>query len=135
MVSEGYFLKVLADDTRLKIIRSLKKKSCYVSNLAKDLQMNKSAISQHLRLLKQVDLVSSEREGRWINYSINRDTMERYGRRVAEICAAWRSYNDIFGSRSPPEREDSKEALEKYRRLLEGELRKVKVRLEARGKR
>ncbi|MFQ5836200.1 MAG: ArsR/SmtB family transcription factor [bacterium] len=135
MVSEGYFLKVLADDTRLKIIRSLKKKPYHVSDLAKDLQINKSAVSQHLRLLKQVDLVSSEREGRWVNYSINRDTLEIYGRRVAEICAGWRSYSDVFGGRQPPQRENSKGALEKYRRLLEGELRKVRVRLEAKESR
>lgn len=132
MVSEGDFLKVLADDTRLRIIRSLKEKPHYVSDLARDLEMNKSAISQHLRLLKEVDLVSAEREGRWVSYSINMVTLERYGRRIAEICAGWRGYSDVFGGTKPPEREKSKGVLEKYRRLLEGELRKVSVRLEAR---
>ncbi len=134
MVSECDFLKALADDTRLKIIRSLKKKAYYVSDLARDLGMNKSAISQQLRLLKEVDLVSAEREGRWVSYSINRVTLDRYGRRIAEICAGWRSYSDVFGGIKPPEREKSKGVLEKYRRLLEGELRKVSVRLETREK-
>jgi len=64
------------------------------------------------RSLKQVDLVSPEGDGRWVNYSINRDTLKRYGRRLAEICAGWHSYSDVFGGTKPPERDNSKAALE-----------------------
>jgi len=50
----------------------------------------------------------------------------------AGICAGWYSYSDVFGGQPPPQRKSSKAALEKYRRLLEGELRKVRMRLRTR---
>ena len=38
----------------------------------------------------------------------------------AEICAGWYSHRDVFEGRLPPERKNSKEALEKYGRPWKG---------------
>jgi DNA-binding transcriptional ArsR family regulator len=51
--------------------------------------MTQPAVSQHLRLLKEAGLVRAEKRGTWIHYTINPDTMEGYGRTMAEIFGGW----------------------------------------------
>ena len=71
----------LADPTRLKLVKLL----CYqrdpdalcVNALAALLGVTQSAVSQHLRVLRAIGLVKSERRGYHIHYFINRNVLER----------------------------------------------------------
>jgi len=63
--------KALADPTRRKIIMLLKKKSLTPGEIAEHFDMTKPSISHHLNMLKQADLVSDERKGQNIYYSLN----------------------------------------------------------------
>jgi len=73
------FLKAIADPTRLGIIDLLNqyKNPLCVNAIAKKLKITQSAVSQHLRILKQLGLVEGQREGYHIHYkvdSLNLDT-------------------------------------------------------------
>ena len=63
--------KALADPTRRKIIMLLKKKDLTPGEIAEYFDMTKPSISHHLNMLKQADLVSDERKGQNIYYSLN----------------------------------------------------------------
>jgi len=63
--------KALADPTRRKIIMLLKKKNLTPGEIAQYFDMTKPSISHHLNVLKQADLVSDERKGQNIYYSLN----------------------------------------------------------------
>ena len=63
--------KALADPTRRKIIMLLKKESLTPGEIAEHFDMTKPSISHHLNMLKQADLVSDERKGQNIYYSLN----------------------------------------------------------------
>jgi DNA-binding transcriptional ArsR family regulator len=63
--------KALADPTRRKIIMLLKKKNLTPGEIAEHFDMTKPSISHHLNMLKQADLVSDERKGQNIYYSLN----------------------------------------------------------------
>ena len=72
------FLKSLSDPTRLKIVEYLAKAdnpSC-VSKISEHINVSQSATSQHLRILRQSNLVSSTRRGYHIHYEINTDQMD-----------------------------------------------------------
>ena len=72
------FLKSLADPTRLKIVEYLTRADnprC-VSAIAQHIGVSQSATSQHLRILRQANLVKSARQGYHIHYEINTDQMD-----------------------------------------------------------
>lgn len=63
--------KALADPTRRKIIMLLKKESLTPGEIAEHFDITKPSISHHLNMLKQADLVSDERKGQNIYYTLN----------------------------------------------------------------
>ena len=64
------FFKIFGDTTRIKILYVLLCSEMCVCDLAQILNMTQSAISHQLRVLKQMDLVKSRREGKTIFYSL-----------------------------------------------------------------
>lgn len=65
--------KALADPTRLKIIYVLSKTPLCVCDIANLLDMTQSAISHHLRLLRNLRLVKFRKEGKMAIYSLDDD--------------------------------------------------------------
>lgn len=72
------FLKLLGDKTRLTIVSILKQRECCVCELLEVFETSQPSISQHLRKLKDAELVKEERRGQWIYYSLNQKS-ELYG--------------------------------------------------------
>ncbi|MGO2083188.1 ArsR/SmtB family transcription factor [Vagococcus sp.] len=66
------FYKKLSDPTRLRIlILLMEEKELNVSSLVKRLNMEQSAVSHQLKLLRSARLVKTRREGKGIFYSID----------------------------------------------------------------
>ena len=86
MKESADLFKLLSVDKRIEIIELLKKEPMSVNALAEVLGITQSAISQHLRVLKAAGLVSDERQGYWIYYSLNRDALEKCRQRLNRIC-------------------------------------------------
>lgn len=78
--------KLLAVDKRIEIIELLKKEPMSVNAMAEALGVTQSAVSQHLRVLKAAGLVTDERQGYWIFYSLNREALEKCRQRLNRIC-------------------------------------------------
>ena len=66
-------LKLLGDQTRLSMMKLLSEQECCVCELVELFHISQSAISQHLRKLKDIGLVREERRGQWVFYSINKE--------------------------------------------------------------
>lgn len=66
-------LKLLGDPTRLTMMKLLKSHECCVCEFVEIFKMSQPAISQHLRKLRDLELVREERRGQWIFYSINEE--------------------------------------------------------------
>ena len=56
-------LKALAHPARLKMVAGLLKDECNVAQIQKVLGLPQSTISQHLRILKNADIIKGRREG------------------------------------------------------------------------
>lgn len=63
----------LSDEARLEIIRILLDGEHCVCDLQAHLDVAQSRLSYHLKVLKDAEVVSDRREGRWSYYTLNRD--------------------------------------------------------------
>ncbi|MFW6415625.1 MAG: ArsR/SmtB family transcription factor [Thermodesulfobacteriota bacterium] len=62
--------KVLSDSTRIRILQALANAELCVCDLTEVLQMNSSAVSHQLRILRAAGLVGFRREGKNVFYSL-----------------------------------------------------------------
>ena len=72
----GDVWKALADPTRRKILELLKNKSLNAGEIAAEFNMTKPSISNHLSILKQADLVDSEKIGQNVIYSLKTSVLD-----------------------------------------------------------
>ena len=72
----NYLFKALNDETRRQILELLKDKDRTAGEIADAFNISKPSISHHLHILKRADLVSSEKNGQFITYSINTTILE-----------------------------------------------------------
>ena len=63
-------LKALGEPLRLRIIDLLRQSEFTVSEIAERLQTEIVTVSHHLQILKNADLVTPRRSGRFIHYSL-----------------------------------------------------------------
>lgn len=61
----------LSDVTRLRIVAALSSQELCVCDLAATVGTSESAVSHHLRLMRQLGLVRSRREGRLVYYALD----------------------------------------------------------------
>jgi DNA-binding transcriptional ArsR family regulator len=66
-------LDVLCDPTRLKIVRALRDNQLAASDLARILGRSRSATSQHLRVLREAEVVQPSRNGNVVRYRLATD--------------------------------------------------------------
>ena len=65
------FFKVCSDSTRVKILYALLESELCVGDLVQALDMNQSAVSHQLRILRQNSLVKFRKEGKAVIYSLD----------------------------------------------------------------
>ncbi|KGO89800.1 autorepressor SdpR family transcription factor [Flavobacterium suncheonense] len=63
--------KALNDETRREILELLRQRDMTAGEIAEAFQISKPSISHHLDILKRADLVTSEKKGQFILYSLN----------------------------------------------------------------
>lgn len=69
-------LKALADPTRREILNMLKRGSLSAGAIAEHFEMSAPAISKHLNILKDADLIRDRREGKYIYYELNATVLD-----------------------------------------------------------
>ncbi len=63
--------KALNDPTRREILKMLRDKDLTAGQIAEQFDISKPSISHHLEILKNADLVSAEKQGQYVVYSLN----------------------------------------------------------------
>lgn len=69
------FFTIFSDYTRLKMISALAISEMCVSDLARILQLNQTTVSHQLRLLKNLNAVTTKRQGKVVFYSLRNETL------------------------------------------------------------
>ena len=82
-------IRALSDPTRREILRALRVGDLTAGEIASRFPITDASISHHLNVLKGAELVTSERDGRNIVYSLNSTVFQEF---LEEMMR-------IFGSR------------------------------------
>ena len=69
-------LHALADSTRREILNLLKQSRLSAGEISNHFSISGAAISRHLSVLKEADLIRNEREGKFIYYELNATVLE-----------------------------------------------------------
>lgn len=69
-------LKALSDPTRREILNLLKTGKRSAGDICGHFDVTAAAISRHLSVLKEADLISDTREGKYIFYELNVSVLE-----------------------------------------------------------
>jgi len=77
--------RVLSVETRIRIIQMLKQNSLCVNALARRLGVTPAAVSQHLHVLREADIVRPEKKGYFVHYSINDDKLSEWRKITGEL--------------------------------------------------
>ena len=93
--------KALSDPTRLRLVKLLSEQNSdccpgayngqgflCVNALAHRLGVTQSAVSQHLRVLRQAGLVHGERHGAFVHYSLDTEGLARYRTLLSQTLGA-----------------------------------------------
>ena len=75
---------VLSSETRVRMVDLLKRRPLCVNALAQALEITPAAVSQHLRILRNEDIVTAEKRGYFVHYRINEGTLAKW-RGAAEV--------------------------------------------------
>ena len=78
-------LKALADPTRREILNLLKGGKKSAGEICEHFDISAAAISRHLSVLKDADLVYDTREGKYIYYEINTSVLEETFLWIADL--------------------------------------------------
>ncbi|MFO7947901.1 MAG: metalloregulator ArsR/SmtB family transcription factor [Armatimonadota bacterium] len=75
----------LGSETRINILRELQERALCVGALAMLLDMTQSAISQHLKVLRNAGLVESDKRGSYVHYSLAENARDRCRKALVDI--------------------------------------------------
>jgi len=70
--------KVLSVGTRVRMIELLKRRSLCVNALARALEITPPAVSQHLRVMRDADIVAANKQGYFVHYRVNEKTLAEW---------------------------------------------------------
>ena len=69
-------LKALSDPVRREILELLKQRRMSAGEICDHFDITAAAISRHLSVLKEADLIRDDRQGKYIFYELNTSVLE-----------------------------------------------------------
>ena len=78
-------LQALADPSRREILNLLKQSRMSAGEISNHFSISGAAVSRHLSVLKEADLIRDEREGKYIYYELNATVLEEILLWISEL--------------------------------------------------
>ena len=78
-------LQALADPTRREILNLLKQSRMSAGEISNHFSISGAAVSRHLSVLKEADLIRDEREGKYIYYELNATVLDEILLWISEL--------------------------------------------------
>ncbi|RDU24124.1 ArsR/SmtB family transcription factor [Anaerosacchariphilus polymeriproducens] len=83
--NEAAVFKALSDPNRLLILEILQSGEKCACKLLEDLEISQSTLSHHMKILCEAGFVESNRQGKWMHYSINKEGYENAKKILQEL--------------------------------------------------
>ncbi|MCB0600461.1 MAG: winged helix-turn-helix transcriptional regulator [Saprospiraceae bacterium] len=81
--------QAIADPTRRAIITLIALRAMTPNAMAEHFDMSRQAVSKHLRILTECQLVKQEQQGREIYYSLEMDKMKEVDKWLSQLKSIW----------------------------------------------
>ncbi len=75
---QARLFRALSVDTRVRMLLLLRGRSMCVGALGRSLGITAAAVSQHLRVLRDLELVTANRQGHFVHYSLNNEALSQW---------------------------------------------------------
>ena len=82
-------MKALSDPNRVRILKMLQHKSMCVCEMQAALQIAQPTVSKHLKLLEEAGLVTYQKDGTWVNYSLTDGAASPYAATLLGNLRHW----------------------------------------------
>ncbi len=79
-------LKALADETRLEIINMLSSGEMCACKILENFNITQPTLSYHMKILTECGLVTGNRDGAWMRYSLKKEAFEALGVLLKDFC-------------------------------------------------
>ena len=79
-------LKALGDPRRFHLLKMMSERKYCVRALARLSQMSESAVSQHLKILREAGLAYGVKIGYYTHYAVNKDALQEIIAQLQELC-------------------------------------------------
>ena len=87
--------KAIGDETRVKILILLSNRNICAKGIAKHLEISEAAVSQHIKILKEANIITGYKEGYYILYHINEGIFNKCVSFINSISDTENILNDI----------------------------------------
>ena len=81
--------KALSDSNRIRILKMLQIRPLCVCEITAVLSLAPSTVSKHLSILREADLIYDVKEGKWVNYYINKKSSDLYIKDILPLLKDW----------------------------------------------
>jgi len=82
---QARIFKVLSVGTRVRMIELLKDRPLCVNALSGILGITPAAVSQHLRILRDAEVVLADKRGYFVHYRVNEKTLSEWNRALKSL--------------------------------------------------
>lgn len=86
--ADAKIFKALCDEKRLKILELLRTGEKCACALIDDMNIAQSALSYHMKILCESNIVKARQDGKWTHYSLNKVGSEYASKRLSQITTS-----------------------------------------------
>ncbi len=81
--------KALGDWNRLRIVKMLQSRSLCVCEITAVLELAPSTVSKHLSILKEAEIISDKKDGKWVDYYLDTNPKNMFVTAFLPLITYW----------------------------------------------
>jgi ArsR family transcriptional regulator len=81
--------QALSDTNRIRILKMLEIRPLCVCEITEILQLANSTVSKHLSILRDSEFILDEKDGKWVNYFLNKSKNDQFVTKLLPLISEW----------------------------------------------
>jgi ArsR family transcriptional regulator len=81
--------QALSDTNRIRILKMLEVRPLCVCEITEILKLANSTVSKHLSILREAEFILDEKDGKWVNYFLNKSISDGYVSNLLPLISEW----------------------------------------------
>jgi ArsR family transcriptional regulator len=81
--------QALSDTNRIRILKMLEVRPLCVCEITEILKLANSTVSKHLSILREMEFILDEKDGKWVNYFLNKSKNDDYVTKLLTLISGW----------------------------------------------